>query len=66
MIKYIIHTSCFWMLVFSFGLLYALFNGVEIRLPAGSVQSSQIDSIFDPALVADNSPLPFKKHHKGE
>jgi hypothetical protein len=57
----ILSTSAFWLLLFSFGTLYMLFQGMEIRLPAGNIQDSQIESVFD---VADNAPIlrPSKKH----
>ena len=61
MVKYILGTSCFWLLVFSFGTLYALFSGMEIRLPAATPEAAAIESIFD---VADNTPMSVAKHKK--
>ena len=61
MIRYIIGTTCFWLLLFGYGALYALFNGWEVRGPAATPQDAAIESVFD---VTDNTPMPLTKHKK--
>jgi hypothetical protein len=55
-------TSAFWLLAIGYGSLYALFNGLEIRLPAATEQAQTVSSVFD---AAENSitPVTGAKHH---